>query len=300
MYKELKTEVMKNKKVKYNLPVHLIDMGGLPIKQAIPTNNVDQVDPFLLLHHGRIKPIYKRPAHIQGVGPHPHRGFSPVTFVIEGEVHHRDSRGNSQVAKEGEVQWIHAGAGIIHSERPTQNLLDNKGTQEILQLWINSPADRKMIEPEYVHTPESEITRIKANDDKSDIKLIAGDYQGEIGKIKAQSEMLIIWVKSKAGAKQTFDIPAEFNSTLYLIKGDLKVDEYGIVDPETLIVFENEGEQIGVQSNSDAQYLILAGAPINEPMVQHGPFVMNTQTQIMEAMRDYQMGKMGVLIEEDI
>ena len=132
-----------NKKATYLLPADEVDMGGIPVKQPLPTNKVDQVDPFLLLDHLRIKYYNDRTAKIQGIGPHPHRGFFPVTFIIEGELHHRDSRGNNQIAKEGEVQWMHAGAGIIHSERPSEALAARNGTQEIIQLWINSPADKK-------------------------------------------------------------------------------------------------------------------------------------------------------------
>ncbi len=133
----------KLKKVKRLLLATEIDMGGFPVKQALPTQKVDRVDPFLLLHHARTQYYNDRPAKTQGIGPHPHRGFSPVTFVIEGEVHHRDSRENNQIAKEGEVQWMHAGMGIIHSERPSENLAANNGVQEIIQVWINSPADKK-------------------------------------------------------------------------------------------------------------------------------------------------------------
>lgn len=290
---------MNNKKVKITLPAQLIDMGGLPVKQALPTRNVQQVDPFLLLHHGRVKPIFKRPANIQGVGPHPHRGFSPVTFVIEGEVHHRDSRGHSQVAKAGEVQWIHAGAGIIHSERPSERVIAEKMHQEIVQLWINSPAAKKMIEPEYIHIVESDIPRIATEDGLTDLKLISGNYQDKTGKIKGQSELLIAWGKAEPGANVTFAIPEGFNSSVYVVKGDLVVAGHGIVDPESLLIFDMEGDTISIEARSESQYLILAGKPIDEEVVQHGPFVMNTQTQIMEAMRDYQMGKMGVLIEED-
>ena len=289
---------MKNKVVTHTLPAEMIDMGGFPVKQALPTHRVEQVDPFLLLHHARVKPIYDRPAHVQGIGPHPHRGFSPVTFVVEGEVNHRDSRGNNQVAKTGEVQWIHSGAGIIHSERPTQNLIDNKGIQEIVQLWINTPAEKKMIEPEYTHISESEIPRVVSQDGLSDIKLISGEYAGVKGRFAGQSELLILWVKAEAGSVNTFEIPGHFNASVYSVKGNVKVEGHGIVDPESLVVFGDGGESITLHANSDAQYLILAGEPISEPVAQHGPFVMNNQTEIMEAMRDYQMGKMGVLIED--
>jgi len=289
---------MSLKKTTRILPAEMVDMGGFPVKQALPTNQVSQIDPFLLLHHARVKPIYDRPAKDQGVGPHPHRGFSPVTFVIEGEVHHRDSRGNSQIAKAGEVQWINSGAGIIHSERPSDDLIANKGMQEIIQLWINTPADKKMLEPEYTHVPENKIPRIKSEDDLTDLKLISGSYKGSEGKIKAQSDLLILWANAKSNAALEIEIPEGYNSTLYAIKGDLRIEGHGVVDAESLAVFGNEGNTIVIHANSDSQYIVLAGLPINEPMTQHGPFVMNTQTEIMEAMRDYQMGKMGVLIEE--
>ncbi len=290
---------MITKKVKVTLPSQMIDMGGLPIKQALPTQNIPNVDPFLLLHHGQIKPIFKRPARFQGIGPHPHRGFSPVTFVIEGEIHHRDSRGNSQVAKEGEVQWMHAGAGIIHSERPSENIIENKKSQEIVQLWINSPASSKMKEPEYFHVRESDFPRISMDDSLSDIKLVAGNYNGFKGKINGESELLVAWGQTKSGGNIKLKIPETFNASIYSIKGDIRVEGYGIVDPESLVVFEMNGDIISLEAKSDAEYLLLAGKPINEKIVQQGPFVMNSETQILEAMRDYQMGKMGILIEED-
>jgi quercetin 2,3-dioxygenase len=288
------------KKVKVILPAQLIDMGGLPVKQALPTMKVPNLDPFLLLHHGQVKPIFSRPARVQGVGPHPHRGFSPVTFVIEGEVHHRDSRGNSQVAKAGEVQWMHAGAGIIHSERPSDNTIEQKMRQEIVQLWINSPAASKMNEPKYVHVKEEDFPRIETADGLSDIKLISGEYCGLKGKITGESELLIAWSTSKSGGRMSFEIPEGYNSSIYSIKGDLRIEGHGIVDPESLVVLEMDGDLITLEAKSNAEYLVLAGKPINEEIVQHGPFVMNTQTQIMEAMRDYQMGKMGFLVEEDL
>lgn len=273
-------------------------MGGFPVKQALPTNKVEQVDPFLLLHHARVTPKNDRPAKAQGVGPHPHRGFSPVTFVVEGEVNHQDSRGNNQVAKAGEVQWIHSGAGIIHSERPTQHLIDNNGTQEIIQLWINSPANRKMVEPEYKHVSESAIPRV-VDTEQATVKLISGEYQGNKGAFTGQSELLLLWGTLSKGTKEIFDIPEAFNASIYIIKGDVRITGHGVVDPESLIVFDMDGTSVEVEALSDAQFLVLAGKPIEEPVTQYGPFVMNTQTQIMEAMRDYQMGKMGFLVEEE-
>ncbi len=289
---------MTHKKVARILPADPIDMGGFPVKQALPTVQVAQVDPYLLVHHARVKPIFDRPAKIQGVGPHPHRGFSPVSFIIEGEVHHRDSWGHNQIAKTGEVQWMHAGAGIIHSERPSQAVIDAKGMQEFVQIWINSPADKKMIPPEYTHVSEEAIVRIPSANELTETKLISGKYGDLVGNFKSQSPLLLLWSKSVLGGRETFTIPEGFNAALYLIKGNVRIEGHGLVDPENLCVFETAGDAVTIEAKTDAEYLILAGMPIDEPLAQHGPFVMNTQTQIMEAMRDYQMGKMGVLIEE--
>jgi len=286
------------KKVKYTIPSNEINMGGILIKQAIPTNKITQVDPFLLLHHGKFNFTENAPAIHQGLGPHPHRGFTPVTFVIDGEVHHRDSRGNDQIAKKGEVQWMHAGAGIIHSERPSQDLTERNGTQEVIQLWINSPATKKMQEPNYQYTAEQNIPVFKSKDTHFTNKLIAGEYKALLSRTRTESELLIIWSESKLGGSQTFSLATKFNVMLYAIKGNLHITGYGKVDPESLIIFENDAEDIEISSDSGVQFLLLAGVAINEKVVQQGPFVMNSETEIMQAMRDYQMGKMGVLIED--
>ena len=286
------------RKVKYLIPAYDVDMGGIPVKQALPTNNVNQVDPFLLLHHGKFTFSENAPALHQGIGPHPHRGFTPVTFVIEGEVHHRDSWGNSNIAKKGEVQWMHAGAGIVHSERPSQALADSNGTQEIVQLWINSPTNKKMQQPKYQFISEKDIPVLTSEDNGIINKLIAGKWNDLRSPIETESELLIIWSKADSGGSQTFILPEMFNVMLYVVRGNLKIRSYGMVEKESLVVFDNNAETIEVLADPDTEFLILAGLPINEPVVQQGPFVMNTTTEILEAMRDYQMGKMGILIEE--
>lgn len=291
---------MNLKTVRHILPTQEIDMDGVPVKQALPTQNVPNLDPFLLLHHGQIELMHDRPARVQGVGPHPHRGFSPVTFVVEGELHHRDSRGNSQIAKSGEVQWMHAGAGIIHSERPSVAAVEQKMNQEFVQLWINSPSSSKMKIPMYTHVGASDFAQIDSSDGLSELKLVAGSYLDKKGRIIPESELLIIWAVAQEGGKVVLDIPEEFNAAIYSIRGDLRIEGHGLVDPESMVIFEKEGKSISLEAKSEAQYLLLAGEPIDEKVVQQGPFVMNTETQILEAMRDYRMGKMGFLVEEDL
>ncbi len=288
-----------NKQVKYLLPSVTIDMGDFPVKQPMPTQKIQQVDPFLLLHHARTKYSIDRPARAQGIGPHPHRGFSPVTFVIEGEVHHRDSWGNSQIAKQGEVQWMNAGAGIVHSERPSNALVEKNGHQEIVQLWINSPASFKMKPPEYYYISNDIMIKFNSEDHKIKNRLIAGEYEDYKGNIVPQSDLLILWSEGEKGGTQKFSIPKDFNSMLYLIKGEITIKGYGLVEKEYLAVFEDEEGNLEVTFKEKGQFLLLCGKPIDEKVTQSGPYVMNTQTEILEAMRDYQMGKMGILIEED-
>ena len=217
--------------------------------------------------------------------------------MIEGEIHHRDSRGNNQIAKEGEVQWMHAGAGIVHSERPSEALASRNGVQEIIQIWINSPEDKKMQEPIYRHLSLDIIPEVNSEDKKIKNKIIAGDFNGQKSMIPAQSELLILWGFAEKEGEQTLKIPKEFNAMLYLIKGAMKINGYGIVDAENLVVFENEGDVIAMSFSEDSQFLVLSGQAIDESVSQYGPYVMNTQTEILEAIRDYQMGKMGILIE---
>jgi len=289
------------KQVKTLLPSVEIDMGGTPVKQSLPTQKVNRVDPFLLVHHLKIQYFDDRPARIQGIGPHPHRGFSPVTFIVDGEVHHRDSRGNSQVAKTGEVQWMNSGAGIVHSERPSEALAQRNGTQEIIQIWINSPAASKMKEPYYRHLSEEQIQVVISEDKKVKTKVIAGEFKGIKSDLPTESELQILWGNTEKNSTETYQIPEGFNSMLYLIKGTLRITGYGFVDAENLVIFEEEeeGDSITINASEDSQFLLLSGKPLNEKVSQSGPFVMNNQTQILEAMRDYQMGKMGILIEED-
>ncbi len=286
------------KGVKFLLPSVKIDMGGFPVKQALPTQKVEQVDPFLLLHHATAKYNKNKQAKHQGIGPHPHRGFSPVTFIVEGELRHRDSWGNDQVAKAGEVQWMHAGAGIVHSERPTEALVASNGKQEIIQLWINSPSSKKMQPPEYSFLSKELMPVILSEDGKIYNKVVAGQYRGITSKLKAQSELLVLWGTAEVGGTQQLEIPKDFNAMIYLIKGTMKLNGFGLIEAEHLAVLEEKSENVEMSFSQDSQFLLLCGKPLNEKVTQHGPYVMNTQTEVLEAMRDYQMGKMGILIED--
>lgn len=289
---------MKNRTVSRLLYAHQVDMGGMPIRQPLPTQQVQQIDPFLLLHHANVKaPSHIKPDHA-GIGPHPHRGFSPVTFIFQGGVHHRDSRGNDSTIYAGGAQWMNAGMGILHSERPPHDIHEIGGRQEIIQLWINTPAKNKMDQPAYYPLSAEEAPLFISEDEKVNGKVFSGEVAGVKGPIPSQTVVNAATLTFKKGGKIPIAIPVDHNAMIYLLDGKLKVEGFGMVEELHLVHFKNDGEGITLEGLEDTRILLLSGLPLNEPVVSHGPFVMNTQTQIMEAMRDYQMGKMGVLIED--
>jgi redox-sensitive bicupin YhaK (pirin superfamily) len=289
---------MKNRTVARLLYAEQMDMGGMPIRQPLPTHAVEQIDPFLLLHHANIKaPAHVKPDHA-GVGPHPHRGFSPVTFIFQGGVHHRDSRGHNSTVYAGGAQWMNAGMGIIHSERPPEDIHEIGGRQEIIQLWINTPAQHKMDAPSYFPVQAEDVPSTTSEDRKVKVNVFSGELLGIKGPVPSQAIVNAATLVFQESGKISIPLPANHNAFIYLLDGQLKVDGFGLVDELHLVHFKNDGDGISVEATQNTRVLLLSGLPLDEKVVSHGPFVMNTQTQILEAMRDYQMGKMGVLIEE--
>lgn len=289
---------MKNRSVSQLLPAHMVDMGGFPVRQPFPTQRVDQIDPFLLLHHADVKTPQHADPGDAGIGPHPHRGFSPVTFIFKGGVHHRDSRGHDSVIYAGGAQWMNAGMGIIHSERPPHDIHEIGGRQEIIQLWINTPAEHKMDQPAYYPLAAEEAPTFTSDDGKVMFHLFSGQLLGMKGPIPSHTEVNAATGMLHRGGKITIPIPENHNALLYLLDGELSVDGFGMVESRHVVLFKNDGEGIALEAREDTRILLLSGKPLNEKVVSHGPFVMNNETEILEAMRDYKMGKMGVLIEE--
>jgi redox-sensitive bicupin YhaK (pirin superfamily) len=286
---------MKVRTVSHLLYAEQMDMGGMPIRQPFPTHHVQQIDPFLLLHHADVKvPAHLDPDHA-GVGPHPHRGFSPVTFIFKGGVHHRDSRGNDSVVYAGGAQWMNAGMGVIHSERPPLDIQEMGGRQEIIQLWINTPAAHKMDQPAYFPLASKDVPQ--RTSDNVELKVFSGEIDGLKGPIPSDTQVNAATVELKKGGIFKTAIPEDHNAFIYLLDGKLNLDGYGLVEGLNAVLFKKDGEGIGFEALADTRILLLSGKPLDENVVSHGPFVMNNQTQILEAMRDYQMGKMGVLIE---
>jgi quercetin 2,3-dioxygenase len=289
---------MKVRSVSQLLYAHGYDMGGIPVKQPFPTSRVEQFDPFLLLHHAEINvPKHVEPDHA-GVGPHPHRGFSPVTFIFKGGVHHRDSRGNDSVVYAGGAQWMNAGMGILHSERPPVNIHETGGKQEIIQLWINTPAQHKMDQPQYFAVHANDTGKFISSDKSIQLNVVAGEMLGARGPVPSIRPVNAATLTIKSQAEISIPLPEVHNVFLYLLNGKISIENFGLTESLHAALFRRDGEGIAFKALEDSTLLIMSGEPLNESVVSHGPFVMNTQTEILEAMRDYQKGKMGVLIEE--
>jgi redox-sensitive bicupin YhaK (pirin superfamily) len=264
-------------------------MGPIKIRQAFPLRGIEQVSPFILLHHFDF--TFLPHENNFNVPPHPHRGFSPVTFLFEGSVEHEDSVGNKHVVYNNEVQWINAGRGIIHSEKADKAFVEKGGRSQGIQLWINTPKAEKMNPPTYQPITKYEIVLIEK--EGVEFRLISGKYEDKKG--PAKSEVVTAMLRMKANSDFTLNFPADHNVTFYVLEGELTLNTNQTLKQYDLVVFEQSVDEILLNAKADSKLLIMAGVPINEPMVTHGPFVMNSETEILEAMRDYQQGKMGFL-----
>ena len=274
----------------------MVNMGLIRLRQPIPSHGIEQVDPFILLHHYGPYSISETNNPFD-LGPHPHRGFEPITLLFKGEQLHRDSLGNESVVKAGDVQWTTAGLGIIHSEGPTKEFVQKGGELEGIQLWLNLPAKNKMMEANYQHVKSEEIPVVENNDKTITLKIVAGEQSNKKGFIKTQTSVNVFTVKTHKTGKMQVEIPTTHESIIYLLDGEVMVnDEVSLKRGKAqMVTFNQDGNIIEFETKAESTLLILSGEPINEPIKQYGPYVMNTQTEIMEAMRDYQMGKMGFL-----
>ena len=289
---------MKYKAVQKVVFAHKINMSGLVLDQALPAPGLESADPFLLIHHAEVQIAAGSHVRDYGVGPHPHRGFSPVTFVYQGDVHHRDSRGNSRVVHAGGTQWMHSGMGLIHSERPSATLASVGGVMEIVQFWVNVPERYKMSQPYYLPLEQDDTPTWHAENDNAVVQVITGKFKDLQGPVKTYTPMLILRIALQEGGTLQVDVPPEFETLLYQLDGQTIINEDLGGASKQLTWFDRTGRGIQLHAHQPTRAILFAGAPIGEKIVVNGPFVMNSETQILEAMRDYQMGKMGFLVED--
>ncbi|WP_346796906.1 pirin family protein [Halomonas sp. Bachu 37] len=273
-------------------PARRDDIGDLVTRRPLPGPGLDQLDPFLFLnHHG--PQVY--PPNNQGLpfGPHPHRGFETVTFILQGSLAHADSAKHQSVIHAGGVQWMTAGSGIVHAEVSSPDFLRDGGPLEILQLWVNLPARLKMSEPRYVGLQQESIPAI-ALPGGGELNLIAGEWQEHAGPIETLTGVFMSTLRLPAGTHEQLPVAPGRQVFLYVVEGDVTVGGEP-VKAHHLIEVDRDGERLVIEAGSDARLLFGHGDVIDEPMVSHGPFVMNSRQEIVQAIEDYQHGRFGGL-----
>jgi len=268
---------------------------GFPVRNLIPGDDIgEQLSPFLLLDYAG--PAYFQPTdRPRGVGEHPHRGFETVTIVYEGMVAHRDSAGNAGVIGPGDVQWMTAASGIVHEEMHEKQFAKKGGTLHAIQLWVNLPKTFKMSKPGYQTLLDEEIPAVDLDGGAGRLRVIAGEFRGTKGPAKTFTRIHLYDLRVKAGHRTDVTVPAGFNTAVFLLQGEVSINGSEQVKEAELARFDKAGERITVEAKSDATLLVLSGEAIHEPVARYGPFVMNTQEELAQAVNDYRMGKMGHL-----
>ena len=266
---------------------------GFPVRTMFSYDQMGKhISPFLLLDYAgtaEFTPTTQR----RGVGQHPHRGFETVTIVYKGEVEHRDSTGNGGVIGPGDVQWMTAASGILHEEFHSEAFARRGGTLEMVQLWVNLPAKDKMAAPGYQGILDRDIPDVALKDNAGRLRLIAGEFDGLRGPAHTFTDIQVWDIRLQAGKLATFDLHEGHNTALVVLKGAVQLNGQEMAREGQLALFDRDGTQVHVDADQDAVFLILSGEPIDEPIVGHGPFVMNSEAEIEQAFVDFQSGRFG-------
>ena len=270
---------------------------GFPVQSIFSYNDIaEKISPFLLMDYAG--PADFPPTQQKlGVGQHPHRGFETVTIVYQGGVSHRDSSGGGGTIGPGDVQWMTAASGLIHEEFHSADFARQGGPFEMIQLWVNLPAKDKMAKPGYQGITADQIPSIALPKDAGHARIIAGSYDAAKGPARTFTPMNVWDMRLKAGRTLSFTLPSGHTTALFVLSGALKLGTH-TVGPSEMAVMEAEGSELVVDIAQDAIVLLLSGEPLNEPIVGHGPFVMNTRAEIMQAMQDYNNGKFGQIVAQ--
>lgn len=273
------------------------DGEGVTLNRSFPNQYISEFDPFLLLDE--IGPINIKPGKQKGFPDHPHRGFETVTYLLEGKFEHKDSQGHAGIINSGDVQWMTAGSGVIHSEMPEKEFSKNGGKLHGFQLWVNLPKSSKMMKPRYQEILQSKIPTGTTKDDNITVKVIAGESLGAKAIINTIIPIMYLHFKLEPGFRIVQPIPKEYNVFAYVIqgKGVFEPSDSNKVERGNLVIFDTDGNEVYIQAVEDSkipfEVLLIGGVPIREPITRYGPFVMNTQQEIYKAIEDYRNGKFG-------
>lgn len=275
-----------------------LEGGGFMVRRPFPTQTLLDFDPFLLLDH--LGPTDYAPGKAVGAPDHPHRGFETVTYILEGRLAHKDSQGNSGLLGPGDVQWMTAGSGVVHSELPEEEFKRSGGRMHGFQLWVNLPARDKMIRPRYQDILAERIPKAQTADGWVKVRVIAGESLGSQAVIDTRTPIMYLHFTIAPGAYISQAVPADYNAFAYVFSGEgrLGAGEQAVVEGQ-MALFAQDGDEVRLAVSETAkaplEVLLIAGVPLNEPVVRYGPFVMNTEEEIYQAIEDYQNGKMGLI-----
>ncbi|HRI28878.1 MAG TPA: pirin family protein [Chitinophagales bacterium] len=271
---------------------------GFRVHNFIPSVyplSMQRMDPFIMLDYN--SKFYFSPSKTpRGVSPHPHKGFETVTIAYKGKVAHHDSTGNSGVIGEGDVQWMTAAAGLLHKEYHEENFSRQGGEFQMVQLWVNLPAKHKLTPPKYQAIEHNQMGMYKLPDNGGLIEVIAGQYENVSGGASTFTPIHLYNARLNKGAEAVFSFPAHYNTALLVIEGSILVNHTTKVATDHFALFANEGERFTLSATENAVVLLLSGEPIGEPIAAHGPFVMNTKAELLQAFAEFSAGKFGELV----
>ncbi|MTI33263.1 pirin family protein [Xanthovirga aplysinae] len=270
---------------------------GFNVHNIIPGSqglSMQRLSPFIMMDYNA--PFYFPPSDTpKGVGVHPHRGFETVTIAYKGKIEHHDSSGGGGIIEDGDVQWMTAASGVLHKEFHEREWSKKGGIFQMVQLWVNLPAKDKMSEPKYQAITNRSMGRVMLENNMGEVEIVAGEYQGIKGPASTFTPLHLYNIKIKQGAKVDLSFPAAYNTALLVLEGSLKVNDKDKVPTNNFALFENRGEEFSITTKEDTVALLLSGEPINGPIAAHGPFVMNTKQELMQAFNDFNEGKFGYL-----
>jgi hypothetical protein len=278
--------------------IETLEGGGFLVRRPFPKPAFSEFDPFLLLDE--MGPLEVAPGEAKGAPDHPHRGFETVTYLLAGDMEHKDSRGHTGRLRPGDVQWMTAGAGVVHAEMPSREFAREGGSMHAFQLWVNLPQRDKMMKPRYQEIPNSQIPKATSADGLVMVSVIAGEAMGEKAVIETRTPIIYLHYRIEPGGAATQPVPQEYNAFAYVVDGEGLFGREGerAADGQ-MVLFAQDGDEVRIENPADAkaalEVLLIAGVPLNEPVARYGPFVMNTQAEIRQAIEDYRQGRMGAI-----
>ncbi len=278
--------------------IETLEGGGFLVRRPFPKAAFSDFDPFLLLDE--MGPMEVAPGEAKGAPDHPHRGFETVTYLLSGDMEHKDSRGHAGRLTAGDVQWMTAGAGVVHAEMPSREFARDGGRMHGFQLWVNLPQRDKMMKPRYQEIPASQIPKATSADGLVTVSVIAGEAMDVKAVIETRTPIIYLHYRIKPGGAATQKVPDSYNAFAYIVEGDgLFGAEGERAQDGQMVMFAPDGDEVRIENPTDArtplEVLLIAGVPLNEPVARYGPFVMNTEAEIHQAFEDYRQGRMGAI-----